>query len=75
MLRALGLKYKDFTRVVRDAGDDDERVLTLLEERVPEGVEVARRWSEELAAAQPAVLFLLISTTATTAVRFRRSGP
>lgn len=59
MLRALGLKYKDFTRVVRDAGDDDERVLTLLEERVPEGVEVARRWSEGLARRNKLFLFLL----------------
>src|SRR5579884_4274192 len=32
LLRALGLSYKDFTRIVREAGDDDERVMQLLRE-------------------------------------------
>jgi predicted PurR-regulated permease PerM len=48
LLRALGLSYKDFTRAVRDAGDDDRRVLELLEERAPDGLDLARRWSERL---------------------------
>jgi predicted PurR-regulated permease PerM len=48
LLRALGIPYKDFTRIVREAGDDDQRVFQLLEERTPEGVELARRWSARL---------------------------
>ncbi|HKU69093.1 MAG TPA: AI-2E family transporter [Candidatus Baltobacteraceae bacterium] len=57
-LRALGLSYKDFTRVVREAGDDDERVLALLQERAPEGIERAREWSRRLPR-RNAFLFLL----------------
>lgn len=48
MLRALGLTYKEFTGIVRAAGDDDERVLSLLQERTPQGLDLARRWSERL---------------------------
>lgn len=48
LLRALGLTYQDFTRVVREAGDDDARVLQILEERSPDGLQLARRWSEQL---------------------------
>jgi len=48
LLRALGISYKDFTRIVRESGDDDQRVLELLEERSPQGMELARRWSEAL---------------------------
>lgn len=48
LLRALGLSYKDFTRIVREAGGDDERVVALLEERCPDGMQLARRWSEHL---------------------------
>lgn len=48
LLRALGISYKDFTRMVRESGDDDQRVLALLEERCPEGMELARRWSAQL---------------------------
>jgi predicted PurR-regulated permease PerM len=44
-LRALGITYKDFTNIVRRAGDD-EQVLEMLQHRTPEGVELARRWSE-----------------------------
>lgn len=48
LLRALGLSYKDFTRIVREAGGDDDRVAALLEERSPDGMQLARRWSEHL---------------------------
>lgn len=48
LLRALGISYKDFTRIVRESGNDDERVLQLLQERVPEGLDLARRWSDRL---------------------------
>lgn len=47
LLYALGLTYKEFTRIVREAGDD-ERVLQLLEERAPDGLDLARRWSDRL---------------------------
>lgn len=59
LLRALGLSYRDFTNLVREAGDDDERVLALLEERVPDGVEVARRWSAGLPQRHRLFFFLL----------------
>lgn len=48
LLRALGISYKDFTGIVREAGDDDQRVLALLEERCPDGMTLARRWSDLL---------------------------
>ena len=48
LLRALGMTYKEFTRIVREAGNDDERVLQLLEERAPQGLDLARRWSAHL---------------------------
>lgn len=48
LLRALGISYKDFTGIVREAGDDDEQVLDLLRKRCPDGLELARRWSERL---------------------------
>ena len=48
LLRALGISYKDFTRIVRESGDDDQRVLALLQERCPDGMELARRWSQLL---------------------------
>lgn len=48
LLRALGISYKDFTRMVRESGGDDQRVLAALEERCADGMELARRWSERL---------------------------
>lgn len=48
LLRALGLSYKEFTQIVREAGDDDERVVELLRERCPDHLELAHRWSEHL---------------------------
>jgi predicted PurR-regulated permease PerM len=48
LLRALGISYKDFTHIVREANGNDERVLELLEKHCPDGVDLARRWSERL---------------------------
>ncbi len=59
LLRALGLSYKEFTAIVREAGDDDERVVALLEERCPDGLALARRWSDALPQRHRAFLFLL----------------
>ena len=58
-LRALGLSYKDFTAIVRKAGDSDERVVELLEARAPNGLELARRWSERFPHRYAFFLFLL----------------
>jgi len=58
LLRALGLSYKEFTNIVRRAGDD-EQVLTMLRDRVPEGVELAKRWSDRLERRHRIVLFLI----------------
>jgi len=48
LLRAMGLSYKDFTRIVRQSGRDDERVLEALQEQSPDALQLARRWSETL---------------------------
>src|SRR5438046_3108167 len=58
LLRALGLTYRDFTAVVRAAGDDDA-VLAALQKRVPEGLERAREWSERLPSRHRTLLFLI----------------
>src|SRR5579864_5842215 len=58
LLRALGLNYKEFTNVVRRA-DGDEQVLAMLCARVPDGVELAKRWSERLGSRHRLVLFLI----------------
>ena len=58
LLLALGLSYKEFTNIVRRAGDD-EQVLTMLRDRVPEGVDLARRWSDRLERRHRLVLFLI----------------
>ncbi len=44
LLRVLGTDYSTFTRIVREA-PDDAAILATLEERFPEGVARARRWS------------------------------
>ncbi len=59
LLRALGLSYRDFTSIVRQAGDDDGKVLALLEERSPEGLALARRWSERLERRHKPFLYLV----------------
>lgn len=48
LLRALGISYQDFTRIVRQSGGDDAAVLERLQECCPQGLELARRWSEHL---------------------------
>ncbi|HZT14211.1 MAG TPA: AI-2E family transporter [Candidatus Baltobacteraceae bacterium] len=58
LLRALGLSYKEFTNIVRRAADDDQ-VLSMLRDRVPEGVDLAKRWSDRLARRHRLVLFLI----------------
>ncbi len=47
LLRALGLRYREFTRIVREA-PDDAAVLAALEREVPGGVRRARLWSAAL---------------------------
>jgi predicted PurR-regulated permease PerM len=59
MLHALGLTYRDFTGIVRAAGDNDDAVLAALQKKVPEGVARARVWSERLPRRQRWVLFLI----------------
>jgi predicted PurR-regulated permease PerM len=59
LLHALGLTYRDFTGIVRAAGDDDEAVLAALQKKVPEGIARARVWSERLSRRQRWVLFLI----------------
>lgn len=58
LLRALGLGYRDFTQLVRDAADD-EAVLAALESQVPVGVQRARAWSHKLPRRHGFFLFLL----------------
>jgi predicted PurR-regulated permease PerM len=48
LLLALGISYAEFTNIVREAGENDERVLELLQARNADGVELARRWSQRL---------------------------
>lgn len=59
LLRALGLTYRDFTGIVRAAGDDDEAVFAALQKKVPDGVGRARVWSERLASRHRLFLFLI----------------
>ncbi len=59
LLRALGLTYKDFTSIVRTAGDDDGRVLQLLQTRRGDALELARRWSSRMEHSHRVVVFLL----------------
>lgn len=59
LLRALGISYKDFTGIVRAAGDDDEKVLTALRERANPDLHFARKWSEHIAQSYRFFGFLL----------------
>jgi hypothetical protein len=47
LLRALGVRYRDFTAIVRAASDDDA-VLAALSARNPDGIGRARAWSATL---------------------------
>lgn len=58
LLRALGLRYRDFTAVVREAASDDA-VLRELERSVPAGLLAARRWSRALRRTHWAFLFVI----------------
>jgi predicted PurR-regulated permease PerM len=59
LLRALGIDYRTFTGIVRKAGCDDEKVLELLLDRVPHGLDLAHRWSDDLPKRYRALLFLI----------------
>lgn len=59
LLRALGIDYGDFTQMVREAGDDDERVLELLKERCPDRLDFGRRWGQRFAHRYGFYLFLI----------------
>ena len=58
LLRALGLRYRDFTAVVREAASDDA-VLRELEGSVPAGLLAARRWSRSLPRTHGVFLFAI----------------
>jgi len=47
LLRALGLGYRDFSRIVANAATDDD-VFRELYARSPQGIERARVWGEQL---------------------------
>lgn len=47
LLRALGIRYREFTKIVKDA-PDDAAVLAALQARSPEGIARARVWSARL---------------------------
>ena len=49
LLRALGISYKDFTAIVRTAGDDDDKILAMLRERSNPDLELARKLSDRIA--------------------------
>jgi len=47
LLRHLGIRYREFTELVRNA-PDDAAVFAAIESRSPDGVARAREWSERL---------------------------
>ena len=58
LLRALGLRYRDFTKIVSNASSDDD-VFRELALKVPEGIERARQWSRTLPQRQRLFMFIL----------------
>ena len=68
-LRAIGLSYRDFTAIVRQAGNDDAKVLKLLQSRCADGLELVRRWSERLSQRNRTFLFLLDLDDGYTSIR------
>ncbi len=58
LLQALGLGYRSFIEIVRQA-PDDAAVLAALEARDPQGVARAREWSSTLPQRQGYYLFFL----------------
>lgn len=59
LLRALGLSYREFTSIVRAAGNDDRAVLRALQKSVPDGLERALEWSRRLPERHRLFLFLI----------------
>lgn len=58
LLRVLGLRHREFARIVRDAPDDAD-VFAALQARSPESIRAARQWSDELPRRRGLHLFLL----------------
>ncbi len=59
LLRALGISYRDFTTIVRRAGNDDGKVLALLQLQCGRNLELARRWGEDLGKRHRPMLYLI----------------
>ncbi len=58
LLRALGVRHREFAQIVRDAPDDAD-VLAALQARSPEGIRAARAWSESLPRRRGLFLFVI----------------
>lgn len=58
LLGALGLRYRDFTRIVANAATDDD-VFREIFARSPEGIERARQWSRTMPSRYRLFMFVL----------------
>ncbi|HVS46350.1 MAG TPA: DUF5069 domain-containing protein [Verrucomicrobiae bacterium] len=58
LLGSLGIRYRDFTAIVRQA-DSDDAVFAALRTRDPQSIERARAWSADLPSKQWAFLLLI----------------
>jgi len=58
LLRALGLRYRDFTRIVANALSDDD-VFRAIALAAPDGLDRAREWSRTLPQRQRLFMFVL----------------
>ena len=58
LLRALGLRYRDFTKIVSNALTDDD-VFRQVSMASPEGIDRARAWSRTLAQRHRLFMFVL----------------
>lgn len=58
LLRALAIRYRDFTRIVSNAATDDD-VFREVFARSPDGVERAREWSRTMPRRYRVLMFLL----------------
>jgi Domain of unknown function (DUF5069) len=58
LLHELGMGYREFARVVRDAPGDAD-VFAALQARSPEGIRAARQWSDTLPRRHPLWLFFV----------------
>lgn len=62
LLRALGISYREFTTIVRRAGEDDGKVLALIQLNCGrQGVEAAQRWGRRLKSRNRVMLALIDS--------------